>query len=354
MNSRQDITIGILIPTYNRLSFLEHSLASVLSQTYRNIRIIVIDNGSTDGTRHFMAQLQDPRISYIVNTQNLGLIGSINKGVRLFPSEVTWCTVLPDDDILHEDYLKNMREAVDEYSRPDVINCHRVLIDEAGCALPEKISKPPLHESPLEYLAGRAKFRRKTYLAGIFFSRDAYEAVGGYPHFTTGMATDDAFIFALSMHKGLYYAPLATVSVRIHSSAESASSTGTSKHLESLKEFSVYIKTVSTTSGAFDINTLSRIDMIMSRYIRLLNSYTFLRELDAISLSAEPYRTKKANSDTLFALAKQHEYPLLFPVQAYLACLHIFPSLIFLFRFALAFRNTMKMLRHRVGSGRSL
>ncbi len=79
MTMNEKIKIGILIPTFNRCSYLADSLRSARKQTYKNTEIIVIDNGSTDGTAEFMATVSNTRLRYIVNEINLGMIGSMKK-----------------------------------------------------------------------------------------------------------------------------------------------------------------------------------------------------------------------------------------------------------------------------------
>ncbi|MHB8846032.1 MAG: glycosyltransferase family 2 protein [Nitrospirota bacterium] len=341
-------TVGILIPTYNRCSYLSIALQSVLGQTWQDIEVIVIDNGSTDGTALLMKGISDARVRYIVNASNIGMIGSINTGLRLFSPHVKWCTVLPDDDILHRDYVKNMLEARDGFSQADVINCCRFIIDQTGCVVPAIISTPPVRESALEYLENRAVMRRKTYLAGIFFSLEACGNIGGYPQFTTGLTTDDAFIFALSMRQGLYYAYRATAFIRMHSSAESNAAAGSTSNLDALKDFSAYVKAVSASSRLFDPRALDRIDAVLKRYLERMNSDMVLRELNAVALSPDTRTAKEAVRRSLFARTEEQGFSLLLPVRIYLIFLQRLPSLIFLYRLARGCIASMRTLRYRL------
>ena len=161
------VKAGILIPTCNRRKYLKQTLESAINQTNDRLEIIVIDNGSTDGTSEYMATIADSRVRYVVNDQDIGLLGSINKGLRLFSEEVNWCTVLPDDDLLGPTFIGSMAEYLQDYPSIDVVDCHRTLIDSDGRRLSET-TVPPERETAIDYLKNRARFIRQTFLAGLF------------------------------------------------------------------------------------------------------------------------------------------------------------------------------------------
>lgn len=64
MDTRNDISFSIIIPTYNRASTLSRAIGSVLSQTYGNFELIVVDDGSTDDTEVVVLDINDNRIRY--------------------------------------------------------------------------------------------------------------------------------------------------------------------------------------------------------------------------------------------------------------------------------------------------
>lgn len=276
--------VGVLIPTYNRQGMLRLALDSVLNQTCRDLEILVIDNGSSDGTAEYMATLSDPRLNYTVNEQNLGLIGSINRGIGLFSREVEWCTVLCDDDLLDTNFVAEMLSSRDTQAARSIVHSRRLLIDEAGKTIREAVY-PPDEESALDYIVNRARGKRHTYLTGVFFSRQTFDSLGGYPQFTTGMASDDAFIFALAVQDRLVFSRGAIACVRIHEGAESLTASGSLKHLPALKEFSSYVETVARRSALYRPEELTSIANAVRDYVRLLNSSLWLRDAQATTLA---------------------------------------------------------------------
>jgi len=192
------VKVGILIPTFNRLAYLKDALRSALEQTHRVLSVVVIDNGSEDATSEHMWEVSDPRVSYVRNDSNLGLIGSINKGIRLMPEEAAWCTVLSDDDMLDSRYVEKSLEEAERFGARAIVDSRRVFIDSEGKKT-RNAAPAPAEESAFDYLRNRMKGLRETYLTGVLFNRCAFEEIGGYPEFATGMASDDAFIFALSL-----------------------------------------------------------------------------------------------------------------------------------------------------------
>lgn len=73
--------VSILLPAYNAELFIISALESILNQTYSNLEIIVINDGSTDNTEQIINTLTDDRIKLINNDNNLGLIKTLNKGI---------------------------------------------------------------------------------------------------------------------------------------------------------------------------------------------------------------------------------------------------------------------------------
>ena len=75
--------ISVLMPVYNGEAYLREAIDSILGQTFTDFEFLIINDGSTDGTKDIILSYTDPRIRYIENEQNLKLIATLNKGIDL-------------------------------------------------------------------------------------------------------------------------------------------------------------------------------------------------------------------------------------------------------------------------------
>ncbi|NOT62842.1 MAG: glycosyltransferase family 2 protein [Acidobacteria bacterium] len=92
--------VSVIVPTYNRAYCLGATLDSVLQQTYPHVELIVIDDGSTDGTAELIARdyAQDKRVRY-VRQANAGVVAARNHGLRLAQGD--FVALLDSDDVWH-------------------------------------------------------------------------------------------------------------------------------------------------------------------------------------------------------------------------------------------------------------
>lgn len=92
----KNLLVSIIVPTHNRASLLPRAIESLLNQTYQNIQIIVVDDGSSDNTQQLFSDYNDQRIKFIRNDQQQGACKARNQGIELAEGELV--TFLDDDD----------------------------------------------------------------------------------------------------------------------------------------------------------------------------------------------------------------------------------------------------------------
>lgn len=96
--------ISVIIPTYNRESTIKASIESVLGQTYDNIEVIVVDDGSTDNTEKVVKSIKDKRLKYIKQKKNAGACMARNIGIE--KATGTYISFQDSDDIYYKNKLE--------------------------------------------------------------------------------------------------------------------------------------------------------------------------------------------------------------------------------------------------------
>ena len=98
-----DILFSVIIPTYNRENFIIKTIHSVLSQTYTNFELIIVDDGSTDNTEKFVRNIKDKRIKFF-KKENEERGAARNYGTNKAKGD--YITFLDSDDLLYSKYLE--------------------------------------------------------------------------------------------------------------------------------------------------------------------------------------------------------------------------------------------------------
>lgn len=111
--------ISVIIPTYNRANILEKALTSVLKQTYDNLEVIIVDDGSTDHTEELIRQIKDARICYVKQTVNGGAAAARNVGVMQATAELI--AFQDSDDCWHLDKLEKQMKYWKEHPNYSMI-----------------------------------------------------------------------------------------------------------------------------------------------------------------------------------------------------------------------------------------
>jgi N-acetylglucosaminyl-diphospho-decaprenol L-rhamnosyltransferase len=98
------MSISIIIPLYNQLEYTKSCLDSLFANGLNGAHLLLIDNGSSDGTSEYLAS--NPNITFIANRENLGCAGAWNQGVRETDSD--WLVFLNNDVIVSPGWLDGL------------------------------------------------------------------------------------------------------------------------------------------------------------------------------------------------------------------------------------------------------
>ena len=126
--------VSIIIPTYNRKHFVADAIDSCLAQTYENLEIIVVDDGSVDGTEGFLRERYGDRIRYFYQ-ENQGPGIARNRGIAAATGE--YIQFLDADDQLHEEKIEICLEVFRQKADISVVYTHYQQVASDGVTMVE-------------------------------------------------------------------------------------------------------------------------------------------------------------------------------------------------------------------------
>jgi len=130
---KKEVFVSVVIPAYNQSAYVAGAIESVLSQTYKDFEIIVVDDGSTDDTRAVVEDYSG-QVRYI-HQENQGLAGARNTGIHNARSSLI-CLLDADDQWLPQ-YLERMTSLAMEDQGAAIYYCCAQAIDKDGKKLPQ-------------------------------------------------------------------------------------------------------------------------------------------------------------------------------------------------------------------------
>ena len=101
--------VSVIIPNFNGIAFLDSVLASLEGQTLNNFEVILVDNGSTDGSCSFVTA-NYPWVHLIELSENFGFCGAVNAGIRA--AKAPYVLLLNNDTEVKEDFVEEMLAAI--------------------------------------------------------------------------------------------------------------------------------------------------------------------------------------------------------------------------------------------------
>lgn len=123
--TQQNDLISVVIPVYNVKKYLKRCVKGVLNQTYKNLEIILVDDGSTDGSAELCDEFfkEDNRV-VVFHKQNGGLSSARNYGVRTANGK--YICFVDSDDTVDEDYVETLHDIIVKYKVKLAVCSHRV------------------------------------------------------------------------------------------------------------------------------------------------------------------------------------------------------------------------------------
>ena len=188
--------VSIIMPVYNEEASIKKAIKTVIDQTYKKFELIVIDDGSTDGTSNIVKTLQelDERIIYLRNEENRGTTYSLNRGLRKASGE--YIARIDGDDWYHPRKLELQVKFLEGRNEYGIVGTFYILVDESGRAV--KVRLPVTHSEIMKRMAYRNAFAHSS----IMVRRSVLDMVGYYDERYEYAQDYDLYFRILEVSKG--------------------------------------------------------------------------------------------------------------------------------------------------------
>ncbi|ALJ04664.1 hypothetical protein APS56_05740 [Pseudalgibacter alginicilyticus] len=204
---------SIIIPLYNKESYIYNTLLSIINQTHTDFEVIVIDDGSTDESFNIASKIKDPRI-HVFQQKNKGAAITRNNGIEM--STGKFIALLDADDLWHPNHLKELQKQINLF--PDAgLYCNNYEVKHHN-----EFTKPASFnfEYKQECLIIEDFFRANiiNFIAtssSVAFLKSSFKTIGGYnPEFEIAEDLDLWVRFALKYK--ISFNPIITMAYNFH------------------------------------------------------------------------------------------------------------------------------------------
>jgi glycosyltransferase involved in cell wall biosynthesis len=127
MTNQMNNLVSVIIPVYNSEKFLKESIESIINQTYPNIEIICVDDGSTDNSKEILQQYFDK--IQVISQSNQGLASALNNGIG--KASGRWIKWFSPDDVMLPDAIEILVNQIKKFPNT-IVYSNWEIIDEKG------------------------------------------------------------------------------------------------------------------------------------------------------------------------------------------------------------------------------
>ena len=178
---------SVIIPLYNKENFIENTIQSVLSQTFADFEVLVINDGSTDKSEEKVLQFKDSRIQYY-SKENEGVSIARNFGIE--KAQFDYITFLDADDYWYPDFLKVMHEYCTQFIKQKVFTA-AIEIETSKKIFPAQYSIKKTADFEFVNYFKASKKETVICTSCAVFNKKVFEKIGVFdPKIKSGQDTD--------------------------------------------------------------------------------------------------------------------------------------------------------------------
>lgn len=185
--------ISVIVPVYNVEDYLQECIDSILGQTYKNLEIILVDDGSTDNSSKIcdIYEKKDNRIK-VIHKENGGVSSSRNEGLKHVTGD--YIGFVDSDDFIDNRMYEKLYNKIKEYDA-DIIKCNFVSVKEGHMLETKSTGKSKLYnreEAMLNYMKEPYKYNKhfKVVLWDALYKKELFDNV----EFPNGLLYEDGYV----------------------------------------------------------------------------------------------------------------------------------------------------------------
>lgn len=204
---------SIGIPAY-KASYLKECIDSVLSQTYQEFEVIIVNDASPENIDTIISDYDSRHIRYYKNDQNLGaanVVDNWNKCLSL--ASGNFFILMGDDDKLEPNYLEEFLKLILQYPSCHVYHCRSIIINEKSNVV--SVTEPrPEFESVYDSVLQRIKGHRSSFISDHVFRTETLKNNGGFYKLPLAWGSDDISAYIAAQTYGTAHTNFAVFNYR--------------------------------------------------------------------------------------------------------------------------------------------
>jgi teichuronic acid biosynthesis glycosyltransferase TuaG len=245
--------VSVVVPTYNRKILLKETIFSILKQTFKNFELIIVSDGSSDGTNEMVSKIKDSRVRLITQEKSGQPAKPRNTGIILAKGK--YVALCDDDDLWELNKLKIQIERMESNNVIDMCYTNGKIFKD-GVIYEELLNRRKVFRNHFRellygnFIPNSSVLIKKTILdkVGLINVSDIFRGIEDYE-----------FWLRLAYHGNLLYIDQPLIKYRVHSSNITYS-----RSLETARA----IKVVKHVSGIINISRILLIKTIFIQYIK--------------------------------------------------------------------------------------
>lgn len=187
--------VSVVIPLYNKEKTVGNTIECVLNQSFGSFEVIIVNDGSTDGSLYEIKRFRDPRIK-IIDKENEGV--SIARNVGVQAAKYQLIALLDADDVWENTFLEQMHALCFDFPDAIIYGCSWAFRTDSGVSMQQNYGVPENHRGYIDNYFDINNYNTLFNSSSVVFKKDSFVEIGEFdPFLKIGEDIDLWFRFAL-------------------------------------------------------------------------------------------------------------------------------------------------------------